>query len=73
MQCLKCGKEMNRDDGDLVIKGITVDVTIEENMRTPETIAYNKAQLGKYSDGNGECHAAICYECYMDGLFNIHR
>ena len=71
MKCFKCGKEMEREDKKLTIKGITVDVTIEEPLRTEETIAYNNDQLGKYSNGNGECHISICYECYLDGLFNI--
>ena len=26
--------------------------------------------LGKYSNGAGECDVAICFECYIDGLFN---
>ena len=82
MKCYKCRKEMGREDGNLTIKGIAVDVTIEgiavdvtieEPNRTPETIAYNNIQLGKYSNGKGECHVAICYECYIDGLFSIEE
>ena len=82
MKCYKCGKEMDREDGNLTIQGIKVDVTLQEepsedcltivsNLRTPENIAYNNLQLGKYSNGNGECHVGICYECYIDGLFQI--
>ena len=69
MKCIKCGKEMDREDGGPTIKGVTVDVTMEEHSK--ETIDYNNIQLGKYSDGNGECHVGICYECYIDGLFSI--
>ena len=68
-RCFKCGKEMERADGNLTIRGLTVDITIEEPNRTQETIDHNNLQLGKYSDGNGECHVGICYECYIDGLF----
>ena len=83
MKCFKCGKEMDREDGNMTLRGICVDVTLQEgveaeeglvitgNLRTPENIAYNNLQLGKYSDGKGECHVAICYECYIDGMFNL--
>ena len=71
MKCFKCGKETERDDGDHTIQGIKVDVTLEEPDRTPETIAYNNLQLGKYSNGDGECHLRICYECYIDSLFSL--
>jgi len=85
MKCWKCDKEMDREDGNMTIKGICVDVTLPTeispldsliptpNPSTPENIAYNNLQLGKYSDGNGECHVAICYECYIDGLFRIEK
>lgn len=69
MKCFKCGKEMEREDGGATVKGLAVDITKDESDRTQETIDYNNLQLGKYSDGNGECHVAICYECYIDGLF----
>ena len=69
MKCFKCGKEMDREDGGSQVKGLAVDITIDEPTRTQETIDYNNLQLGKYGDGNGECHVAICYECYIDGLF----
>jgi len=69
MKCFRCGKEMEREDGAPTIKGMTVDVTIDKPTRTQETIDYNNIQLGKYSNGDGECHVAICYECYIDGLF----
>ena len=85
MKCFKCGKEMDREDGNLTIEGIRVDVTLQDkispldslvitsNLHTPENIAYNNLQLGKYSDGKGECHVAICYECYIDGLFHFKK
>ena len=69
MRCSNCDKEMDRTDDGMTLKGITVDVTIEESFRTQETIDFNNFQLGKHSDGNGECHVAICYECYIDSLF----
>ena len=69
MKCYKCGKEMDREDGNLIVKGIDVNVCIEESNKTKKTIDYNNVQLGKYSNGEGECHVAICYECYIDGLF----
>jgi len=69
MKCFKCGKDMERKDSGPTIMGIKVDVTIGEPVRTQETINYNNLQLGKYSDGNGECCVGICYECYIDGLF----
>ena len=69
MKCFKCSKEMDRADGGEIIKGIEVTFTIDSELKTDETIAYNNLQLGKYSDGSGGCHVAICYECYIDGLF----
>ena len=71
MKCYKCGKEMDREDGGYVLKGKTVDTTIDEAHKTRETIDYCNIQLGKYSDGNGECHLGICYECYIDKEFGI--
>jgi len=62
---------MDRGDGNFTIKGLSVDVTIEEPDRTRENIDYNNIQFGKYSNGDGECHIAICYECYIDGVFHI--
>ena len=71
MKCFKCSKEMDREnDDDITVKGIVIDVIIEESQRTKSTIAYNNTQLGKYSNGKGECHVGICYECYIDGVFN---
>ena len=67
MQCFKCGKATNREDGGATIEGIRVTVKLDN--KTPEDIAYNNTQLGKYSSGNGECEVCICYECYIDGLF----
>jgi hypothetical protein len=71
MKCWKCGKEMDREDGGFTIKGVDVKVTLDAERKTPENIAYQNLQLGKYSDGHGESHVGICYECYIDGLFNI--
>jgi len=70
MDCSKCGKDLTNPDGDYEIKGITVDVTFGSFKSTPENVEYANRQLGKYSNGQGECHVAICYECYIDGLFN---
>lgn len=70
MKCFKCGKEMDREDDGMTLKGIEVEVPLEDP--TPETIAYNNNQLGKYSDSRGGCKVAICYECCIDGLFHIH-
>ena len=70
MKCWKCDKEMDGPEGSS-IKGIVVEVSLEGERRTQETIDYHNRQLGKYSDGKGRCHVAICYECYVDGLFSI--
>ena len=73
MKCYKCGKEMGREDDSEVIKGIVVDVSVSMSptKTAQEIINHNNLQLGKYSNGKGECHIGICYECYIDGLFNI--
>ena len=68
MNCLKCGKEMGRTDGGPTIRGICSVVTMPEDSQTRATIEYNNLQLGKYSDGNGECHVGICLECDIDRL-----
>lgn len=73
MKCFKCDKEMDREDEGTTLKGIEVNLTITEPKRTKEDIAYYNVQLGKYSNGKGECHVRICYECYIDGLFNQSR
>lgn len=69
MKCWKCGKEMDREDGGPVMKGMEVNATVKISPGTQDDIAYYNLQLGKYSDGNGECRVAICSECYIDGLF----
>jgi len=69
MKCSRCGKETDREDGEATLKGILVTITLED--ATAETIAYNNIQLGKYSDGKGECRVGICYECYIDTLFGL--
>jgi len=70
MICEKCGKEMDRADGGMTITGIKVDVSILPKDRTLENVNYYNEQLGKYSDGYGECHRGICYECYIDALLS---
>lgn len=72
MKCWKCDKEMDREEGKRTIKGVTVDVSPEEGA-TEEEITYNNLQLGKYSDGKGGTHVGICYECYIDSLFQIEK
>ena len=71
MECWKCDKEMDNKNGDYTIKGVAVDITLGSFSPTLENVKYANKQLGKYSNGNGECHVAICYECYIDGLFQI--
>ena len=70
MKCWKCGKEMDREGGGTTLKGVDVAVAIGLTPITQADIDYFNAQLGKYSDGNGECKVGICYECYIDGLFS---
>ena len=69
MECYKCGKEMGRNDTGMTLKGIDVEVVME--VEDAATITYNNRQLGKYSNGCGGCHVAICYECYIDIMFGI--
>ena len=71
MKCWKCGKGMDNPNGDYTIKGVEVTVSLEGVQRTPENMEYVNGQLGKYADGDGGCHVGICYECYIDGLFQI--
>lgn len=84
MKCFKCDKEIDRADGGLTLEGISVKVEQPDEANKGEvpgknlimtelTIDYNNKQLGKYSDGKGGCHVAICYECYIDGLFQVSR
>ncbi len=72
MKCFKCGKEMERENSRVTLKGIEVKVKVKINLDPilPEDIDYYNSQLGKYSNGEGECDVAICYECYIDGLFH---
>jgi len=62
---------MGRLDEGPTLKGGVVEVHLVEPMKTQENIDYFNLQLGKYSNGNGECKVAICYECYIDGLFSL--
>ena len=71
MECFKCGKEMDRDGDRLTLKGIEIRVETEPSQNAEDDIDYKNLQLGKYSDGKGECHVGICYECWIDGLFHI--
>lgn len=73
MKCFKCIKEMDRDDGGASIKGVVVTIGFDDENKTKETIAYNNLQLGKYSNGNGGCKVGICYECYIDTLFQLSK
>ena len=70
-QCFKCGKDMALISGgdDYRLTGVNVKVKLENP--TPEKVDYNNRQLGKYSDGEGGCNVSICYECYVDGIFNL--
>lgn len=70
MRCYRCGKEVDSPKEDCSLKGVEVTVSLEGKQRTPENIEYFNKQLGKYSDGKGGCHVAICYECYIDNLFS---
>jgi len=70
MKCYKCGKEMARETSRAILKGIDVEVKIDLDPILPDDVEYYNLQLGKYSNGKGECHVGICYECYIDGLFN---
>lgn len=66
MNCWKCNKEMEK----FKLIGVEVKVQLDESQKTKENIDYYNKQLGKYSNREGECDVAICYECYIDGLFN---
>jgi len=68
MNCWKCGKKIDREDGGTILKGIEVLVNMDITEPTEADIKYYNEQLGKYSNGNGECHIVTCYECYIDGL-----
>jgi len=71
MKCYKCGKEMDRADRTLSMYGVVINLSLDITDKTKENTDYFNAQLGKYSNGQGECHVAICYECYIDGLFGL--
>ena len=73
MQCYRCGKEMEREDSRAILEGVVVEVKIELDPILPEDIDYYNKQLGKYSNGEGGCRVGICYECYIDGLFNLSK
>ncbi len=75
MQCARCLKDMERIEGEKLdqpgvgIYGRTYTWVLAPDQRTPETIAYSKRQLGRYSDDNGECKVGICQECELDVQF----
>ncbi len=73
MKCFKCEKEMDREDSLATIKGIKVDVEMGLDPILSGDIDYYNKQLGKYSNGKGECHVGLCYECYIDVLFQTGR
>lgn len=73
MKCEKCGKEMAREDSRATLVGVEIKVKMNLDPVLPTDIDYYNKQLGKYSNGNGECEVGICYECYIDGLFNIAK
>lgn len=66
-KCYRCGKDMSPIGDSPRIQGVRVRIELENP--TPDKIAYNNKQLGKYSNGSGECEVGICYECYIDILF----
>ena len=71
MRCFKCGKEMDREDDGSTLKGVEVAVSVTgPSEQTRAGIEYRNLQLGKYSDRGGGCKVAICFECYIDALFN---
>ncbi len=69
MKCWECGKQIDRADNGAIIYGIKIDV-VADNI-TPQTLEYYNLQLGKYSNGVGECHVALCYECWIDHLLGV--
>lgn len=62
---------MDRENSKGIIKGIEINIKIDLDPILPEDIEYYNKQLGRYSNGKGECHIGICYECYIDDLFQI--
>lgn len=67
--CFKCGKEIWREQSKATLVGVEVEIKMALTPVLPEDIDYYNKQLGKYSNGKGECDVGICYECYIDGLF----
>ena len=68
MNCIKCGKLISRDDGGPQTMALNLRVNNSDMETTPETIEYNKIQLGKYTDENGECDIGLCWECKIDNI-----
>ena len=71
MKCLKCGKETSRENNRVTLIGMYAKVKMNLDPTLPDDIDYYNQQLGKYSNGQGECEVCLCYECYLDGMFNI--
>ena len=46
MKCVKCGKEMTKEDGDLTTIGIDISVIFADD--DPEKREWIQKQLGKY-------------------------
>jgi len=63
---------MARKDGGETIRGTVVELKYDKKNPKQEDIEYFNLQLGRFADGKGGCHVAICYECYIDGLFHIN-
>ena len=70
LKCWKCGKDMEKEDGGPRLIGKLETVTSQKEL-SPAEVDYFNRQLGKYSDGHGQCKVAICYECYVDNQFGI--
>ncbi len=73
-QCGRCLKDIHRQEdecvegkpeGGPVIYGKIVFYKKQHDI-DPKDIAYLNRQLGRYSDGNGECDVRLCYECMID-------
>ena len=73
LTCWKCGKTISfPENEEAELYGLLVTVEFKEGENPPaELIEYNNRQLGKYSDGTGQCRVALCYECYIDRQFGI--
>lgn len=73
-QCARCLKDMHRLD-DEIIHGmpdggrvLIGNILYYKKLHAvePQDTVYLNRQLGRYSDGNGECNVQLCYECMID-------